>query len=110
MWEMPELSERVDQDFTRTEMVKTIGLAALCVAVLLAVYYTVPITPDPGEQVWLRLAIVVVVFGVVLVHEVHAIARHRRPTHARHGSRSRYHPAVRRDVLQPLRDHVAIES
>jgi voltage-gated potassium channel len=76
---MPELSDREDPAFTRTEVVKTIGLAALCVAVLLTIYYTLPIAPDPREAVWLRLTVVVVVFGVVLVHEVNAIAKHGQP-------------------------------
>jgi hypothetical protein len=76
---MPEPSDRVG--FTRTEMIKTIGLATLCAAVLLTIYYTLPIEPHPREGVWLRLTIVVVGFGVVLVHEVSAIARHGRPMH-----------------------------
>ena len=49
---MPEMSDREDhQAFTRSEMVKTIGLAALCVAVLLTIYYTVPISPHPRDAV-----------------------------------------------------------
>ena len=80
-WEVPELFDREDQAFTRTEMARTLGLAAVCVAVLLTIYYTLPISPRPGEGVWLRLTIVVVVFGVVLVHEVNAIARHGQPRH-----------------------------
>ena len=73
---MLESSDAEDHAFTGTEMVRTIGLATLCVAVPLTMYYTLPISPHPREAVWLRLAIVVVVFGVVLVHEVKAIAQH----------------------------------
>lgn len=79
--DMPGSSVRSDRGLTRTEMVKTIGLSALCVAFLLTIYYTLPLAPRPREAVWLRLMIVVVVFGAVLVHEVKAIAQHGQPIH-----------------------------
>jgi hypothetical protein len=64
---------------SRAEMLGTVGIASLCASVTLAVYYSLPIPSRPHHAVWWRLAIAIVAFVAVLVHELGAILRHARP-------------------------------
>jgi hypothetical protein len=66
-------------ELTRAETAATLGLAGLCLAGLLAAYYTVPIEPHPHASVWWRLAIGIGIVAVVLSHEINAILRHHQP-------------------------------
>jgi hypothetical protein len=45
----------------------------------LAVYYTVPIVHRPHEEVALRLAASLTLFGVILANEIRLISKHDRP-------------------------------
>jgi hypothetical protein len=66
-------------ELTRTETAATLGLAGLCLAALLAGYYTIPIEPHPHSSVWWRLVIGIGIVAVVLSHEINAILRHGQP-------------------------------
>ena len=61
--------------------VRTILAALGSATALLVLYYTLPIVPSEGDKVWWQLLIAAVVFVVLLVHQVRAIARHPQPLH-----------------------------
>jgi voltage-gated potassium channel len=60
-------------------MVRTAMLAVGCAALALALYYIVPILRKPHGPVWWRLLVALVIFGVVLSHELGSIVRHAEP-------------------------------
>jgi voltage-gated potassium channel len=64
---------------TRGDMVMTVGLALVCAALTLGLYYTAPIPSHPHGRVWLRLVIGFVIFSAAVTHEVNAILRHDQP-------------------------------
>jgi len=66
-------------DFNRSHVVKT-GLRALVTAALLVVlYFVMPVENCPHHSVVLRLGVALVVFVVVLASEIRLISDHDRP-------------------------------
>jgi hypothetical protein len=66
-------------DFNRSHMVKT-GIRALVTAALLVfLYFVLPVENRPHQSVVLRLAVALVVFVVVLANEIRLISGHDRP-------------------------------
>jgi len=66
-------------DFNRSHMVKA-GIRALMMAALLvALYFLVPVEHRPHQSVILRLGVALIVFVVVLANEIRLISGHDRP-------------------------------
>jgi voltage-gated potassium channel len=65
--------------FTRRQMVETALFAGASSALLIAVYYVLPIAPHPHAAIWLRVCIAVAVFAAVLVSQLNSILRHGHP-------------------------------
>jgi len=67
-------------DFQRRHMITTLLRALVSVAVLVGLYYVLPIEHRPHQSVALRLTAALVLFVVVLVIEVRQISKHDHPT------------------------------
>jgi hypothetical protein len=66
-------------DFNRSHVVKT-GIRALVTAALLVfLYFVLPVENRPHQSVVLRLAVALVVFVVILANEIRLISGHDRP-------------------------------
>jgi voltage-gated potassium channel len=65
--------------FERSQLAKALIRSVAMVAVLLVVYYEVPVESRPRQEVVLRLTTAVIVFLVVLAIEVRAILKHEQP-------------------------------
>jgi voltage-gated potassium channel len=65
--------------FERSQLTRTGVRAVATVAVLLAVYYVVPVAHRPHESIALRLVVSLAFFVAVLAFEVRSITNHDRP-------------------------------
>ncbi|MGO8871132.1 MAG: potassium channel family protein [Acidimicrobiales bacterium] len=65
--------------FERSHLAKTAVRAVAIVAVLVAVYYFVPIATRPHEAIGLRLGVSMAFFIAVLTNEIRLIAKHDQP-------------------------------
>jgi hypothetical protein len=65
--------------FERSHLIKTGVRAIVSIAVLLALYFLIPIAHRPHEAIGLRLGVSMALFIAVLANEVRLISRHQRP-------------------------------
>jgi voltage-gated potassium channel len=65
--------------FERSHVVKTAVRAAITAALLVAVYFVMPIEHRPHQSVALRLGVALAIFVVVLANEIRLISSHERP-------------------------------
>jgi voltage-gated potassium channel len=65
--------------FERSHVVKTGVRAAITAALLVAVYFVMPIEHRPHQSVALRLSVALALFVIVLVNEIRLISSHERP-------------------------------
>src|SRR5664279_2444000 len=63
----------------RSHVVKTAVRAAITAALLVAVYFVMPIEHRPHQSVALRLGVALAIFVVVLANEIRLISSHERP-------------------------------
>jgi hypothetical protein len=66
-------------DFNRSDMVKTGFRALVTAALLVFLYFVLPVENRPHQSVVLHLAVALVVFVVVLANEIRLISGHDRP-------------------------------
>jgi voltage-gated potassium channel len=66
-------------NFSRSHIVKTALRALITAALLVSLYFVVPVENRPHQSVVLRLGVALVVFVVVLANEIRLIAGHDRP-------------------------------
>ncbi len=66
-------------DFQRSHLVKTVVRAVASAALLVVLYYVIPIEHRAHQSVALRLIVALAVFSIVLAVEVRQIARHDQP-------------------------------
>ncbi len=66
-------------DFDRSHVVKTGVRALVTAAVLVLLYFVIPVEHRPHQSVVLRLGLALVVFVVVLANEIRLIPGHARP-------------------------------
>lgn len=67
------------ENIERRHLLLTALRAVLTAALVLVVYFTVPISPHPHESIVFRLSVGLALFIAALTYEVQAIAKHGRP-------------------------------